>query len=389
MKKTNVRRRDFIKVLGVGGTAVLLPSALSGCSDRELLGLSPWHGPRNDMELRLKIISYGILAPNPHNKQPWKIQLKEGNKFDLFVDRGRLLPETDPFYRQIHIGQGTFLENIQIAAAHFGYHAKITYFPKGNYSNQAISHLPVVEVSLLKSSQTMDSSLFESILKRQSNKSVYKKINIKQDVFDKFSNCINEMGITFSYSKDDKQLEVLHKIMSEGMTIETGNHKRDMETIKMFRFNDQEVNKYRDGFGIAQTGKSGLVKKIVETLFLDRSSTEKDPSSFGKQAVTLTTDQANSASAYCWLLTDHNERIDQVLVGQVYNRINLIATKLGLAMHPMSQVLQEYKDMSHLQEKFLRELDIPKGKTVQMFFRLGKADPIEHSPRRKLKSLLV
>ena len=56
-------------------------------------------------------------------------------------------------------------------------------------------------------------------------------------------------------------------------------------------------------------------------------------------------------------------------------------------MHPMSQVLQEYSDVSDLQKHFLDFLSIRDGHTVQMLFRLGVADPVEHSPRRSVKDL--
>ncbi len=65
----------------------------------------------------------------------------------------------------------------------------------------------------------------------------------------------------------------------------------------------------------------------------------------------------------------------------------LTATALGVAMHPMSQVLQEYSDVFDLQKRFLDYLGIPEGHTVQMLFRLGVADPVEHSPRRSVKDL--
>ena len=48
-------------------------------------------------------------------------------------------------------------------------------------------------------------------------------------------------------------------------------------------------------------------------------------------------------------------------VCRAYERLNLTATALGVAMHPMSQVLQEYSDNFDLQKRFLDYLDIPEG----------------------------
>ncbi len=99
----------------------------------------------------------------------------------------------------------------------------------------------------------------------------------------------------------------------------------------------------------------------------------------------LTEKQSESAVAFGWLTSKTNTRLDQVKIGRIYERINLKATELGIAMHPMSQVLQEYSDMAFLQQKFKDYLRIPEDQTVQMLFRLGHATPVVHSPRRQVK----
>lgn len=383
------KRRNFMKVMGVGTVSLGVPIAILKSIEDDISIEQPEKYITRHDDIRLRVISYGLLAPNPHNKQPWKIKLIGKHTFELFVDHTRLLKETDPFFRQIHIGQGTFLENIKISASYFGYKPNIKYFPQGQYSNDKIQELPIAEITLEKTFEKINVDLFHYITKRQSNKSVFEKVAIKQNVLEQFKNSITENGIGFGSTNDTNDLESLSLLMEKAMTTEVGDYKRDMETVKMFRFNDDEAKLYLDGFGVSQSGKTGITKFIVERFFLDRKATEKDPTSFGEQAVSLTKDQAHSASAYCWILSDSNERIDQVKCGEAYNRMNLIATQLGLAMHPMSQVLQEYKDMNELQQEFLKYLKIPNGKTVQMLFRLGRAKPVTHSLRRSVKDILV
>jgi len=76
------------------------------------------------------------------------------------------------------------------------------------------------------------------------------------------------------------------------------------------------------------------------------------------------------------------------LVGREYCRINLKTTAMGLAQHPMSQVLQEYPGMLTLQQEFKQHFKIPQSQTVQMLFRLGYADATAHGPRRTLNSII-
>lgn len=44
-------------------------------------------------------------------------------------------------------------------------------------------------------------------------------------------------------------------------------------------------------------------------------------------------------------------------------------------------------ERADLQKRFLAYLNIPEGHTVQMLFRLGFAETVEHSPRRAVKDL--
>ena len=59
-------------------------------------------------------------------------------------------------------------------------------------------------------------------------------------------------------SDDTAVKDELSEIMIEAMRIETASKSRDAETIAMFRFNDEERSRYRDGIGLAETGMSGL-----------------------------------------------------------------------------------------------------------------------------------
>ena len=96
----------------------------------------------------------------------------------------------------------------------------------------------------------------------------------------------SQYSLTFQDSPSAKA--ILVKTLTQGMQIEINNKQRDMETIKMFRFDDDEVRQHRDGFGVAQGGLTGINKFITETIFLHREKVEKDSTEFGKQAVDLT-----------------------------------------------------------------------------------------------------
>lgn len=385
-----MNRRNFIKISGLGIGSVALSSSLTGCSDSTPADDFGWNGPdKLEKDIRLHVLAYAILCPNPHNKQPWIIRLTGPSSFDLYVDPDRLLPETDPIHRQIHIGQGTFLETLAIAAGGLGHKAVIDYFPQGMYSNTELVDKPVASINLVKEPGINKDPLFDVLLTRHSNKREYDGYQLSVTEIDTLHTAHRQNSnypLTVHDSAEAKTQLV--EILTEAMQIEVGNRKRDMETIEMFRFNDDEVRKYRDGFGVAQAGLSGFTKFIAETFFLDREKVEKDPGDFGQQAVDMTQKVSQSTNTFAWLSTPGNSRLDQVKVGRDYCRLNLQTTMMGLAQHPMSQVLQEYDDMLALQQKFKQVFSIPAFDTVQMLFRLGKAEPVAHGPRRLVKQLI-
>ena len=384
-----MNRRDFIKVMAGGTSVILVPSILNGCSDENTdVWLEPWKGPVPDeTDIRRIVLSYAILAPNPHNIQPWIVDLTGPASIDLYVDRSRLLPETDPPARQIHISHGTFLENLELAARQYGYRANIRYFPFGEYDNTMVDDKPVASIDLVKDDSIKRDVLFDQILRRQSNKSEYDETPLTSTEIAALQYFLKESDFSLTITSEALIKQRMAEILTEAMRIETASKQRDAETIAMFRFDDEERRRYRDGFGVAQSGMSGVMKWAAESFFLSREDAEKDSTNFGEQAVDITTKQALSAAAFGWITTETNTRRDQVLCGRAYERVNLAATALGVAMHPMSQVLQEYADMTQLQKHFRNELGIPAGQTVQMLFRLGKAESVEHSPRRNIADL--
>jgi hypothetical protein len=385
-----MNRRNFIKITGLGIGGVALSSSLVSCSDPMPEAHFGWNGPdNNENDIRMQVLAYAILCPNPHNKQPWIVHLTGPASFNLYVDPDRLLPETDPIHRQIHIGQGTFLETLAIAANGLGYIANINYFPEGMYSSTELVDKPVAAIELTSATNLDKNPLFDALLLRYSNKREYNHYRLSESELKTLRDAHQQhSGYSLTVMDSPQRKTRLVKILTDAMQIEVGNPQRDWETIEMFRFNDEEARKYRDGFGVAQAGMSGWTKFIAETFFLNRKKVEQDPTEFGQQAVDMTRKVSESTSTFAWLSSPGNSRLDQVKIGRDYCRMNLQTTLMGLAQHPMSQVLQEYDDMLELQAEFKHSFNIPESETVQMLFRLGKAEPVTHGPRRLVTELI-
>ena len=133
-------RRKTLALIGGGSIFAATAGAASFLTTRTPnKALAPWDKAGNYSDPRKQALSYAILAPNPHNRQPWLVDLRQENTVILYRDKEKDLPETDPFARQLTIGLGCFLEQMTIAASASGYSVEAILFPEGENGPVAIA----------------------------------------------------------------------------------------------------------------------------------------------------------------------------------------------------------------------------------------------------------
>ncbi len=334
-------------------------------------------------DVRLKMLSYAILAPNPFNKQPWQLLLKNTNEISLYIDPDRLLPMIDPLHRLIYASQGTFLELLSIAAKEFGYKPSIQLFPEGIDPVEKTGKSPVARIIIAKTKVEKE-DLFNQIPLRVTNRRPYKGPPITVEELNLLQKSYNVKNYPMRFITDAEKISKIANLMTEAFKIEVYTERTYAVTPKMFRFNDNEVATYRDGFNYENMGVTGKVKFFAEKFFgRDKSFSE----SFKKRTVKDVGKNAHTAKAFGIMFTQENNRIEQVEIGRRYARVHLMATKLNLSMQMMIQILEEYEELVEVQKKFLEIIKPYKG-VPQLIFRIGHAKLTPHSPRRKLEDFL-
>ena len=378
-------RRKFLTVLG-GGIIVAAGVGAGGfvITRTPKKALAPWFNAGSIYnEARKKALSYAILAPNPHNRQPWLVDLSKENKIILFVDRDKLLPHTDPFNRQITIGLGCFLEILRMAAAQDGYLADIDYFPNGA-DQEKLDERPVAEISFSAMPNIRRDPLFSHIVNRRTLKTPYDTKRIVDDeILQDISLAVQAGSIVGVSNKTDDVL-ALRQLTSDAEKIELETDRTYKESVDLFRIGKKEVEANPDGIAF-----SGALFDVLSStgMFTREAAFDRNSSLYG-YAVDAVMENANSAMAYIWLVSKQNTRIEQLKAGVDYVRINLSATRAGVGIHPMSQALQEYKEMQNLYEQCKEMLDT-NGGTVQMLARLGYASSVPPTPRWKVSKKIM
>jgi hypothetical protein len=386
-------RRSFIRLAG-GGTILAAASAsLQGCASSAYpaVAIRAWQPADPTLEIRRWMLAHALLAPNPHNRQPWIADLKREGEIKLVCDGDRLLPETDPFGRQILVGCGAFIELAVLAAAERGYSVAVDVFPAGEPAATQLPKGAVVARLMVKQDSTVKpDSLFAFILKRHTNKAEYDMTRQVSDSNWKLlaasSSAIANAGLRIGFVSDAATMQKMRAITKESYEIELTTANTHLESMRLLRIGPEEIATHRDGIPV-----NGLMPRIlVAAGMFDRMAVPKKGDANHKRMMDRWV-PFETGSGYFWLASNGNSRRQQVAAGRAYVRAHLTATSAGIDMHPLSQALQEFKEVQSSYTDMHKLLGFdPSSTTIQMLARVGYGiNPAEASPRRDLKSILT
>ena len=336
--------------------------------------LQPWQiAGQGYADPRLDTVSWAILAPNPHNRQPWIVRLDGDDGFTLYADPERRLPTTDPFDRQIAIGLGCFLEIARQAAAQNGFRLNVEPFPEGENAER-LDQRPVARARLLSGGNA--DPLFAHVAARRSCKEPY---DMARPVSDGTMNTVLTSagaGVRAAGTANAAKVTDLRNLGWRGHVIEIETPRTLQESIDLMRLGRAEIEAHPDGIDLG----GPFLETLNLTGLLTRESMADRTSESYRQGLEMYRALFDNTPAFVWLATAGNTRRDHLAAGAAWVRMNLAATGLGVAMHPISQTLQEYPEMAALYAEAHERLANP-GETVQMLGRLGYGPTVAPSPR--------
>jgi len=368
----------------IGGGAIVAASAGAGFAVTRSPRTAhlPWERAGTYDEPRRRALSWALLAPNPHNQQPWLADLSEEGVVTLLADPGRLLPHTDPYSRQIVIGMGCFLEILRMAAAEDGYRVDLTLFPEGE-DPLALDDRPIARAVFVADPGVARDPLFAQVPHRRSLKEPYDTARpVSADALAALRAAATQ---TFADATADPALvQEMRDISTEAFVIEFATPRTLKESVDLFRIGAREVDANPDGLDF-----SGPMFETLRLTGLFTREGSLDPNGFSaRSAIDMITQNMQTGMAHLWQVTPTNTRADQIRAGQDWVRINLKATELGIGVQPLSQALQEFPEMAPLYTR-VHEMLAPGGGTVQMWTRLGYGPDVGPSPRWPLDAKIV
>jgi hypothetical protein len=275
------------------------------------------------------------------------------------------LPVVDGDNRELFISLGCAVENMLIAASHFGYTSRVSK-----------SGVDGITVELTKGETVLEDNLFTMIERRQTNRSVYNGKLIPEDTLKQLQAIRREEAIqSYFFEVSMPSAHTITKYIMRGNEIQMSDAAFKEELLTWMRFNSKQVETTRNGLSYKVFGNPPLPKLLARPIV----------SRFLKPKVQNKADKKkrDSSSHFVLFTTRKNSLEEWVDLGRTLQRFLLNLTHMGIAYAFMNQPCEIMK----LATALGKELSID-SEYLTLILRIGYSSSVPYSPRKKIKELL-
>lgn len=323
-----------------------------------------------------EILYYATLAPSSHNAQMWKVRIVSPDIIEVLLDSERTLPNVDPQNREAMISLGAFIENISQASRLHGLDADISILAETSF-DERIARIRLERSTRITSEDA--ARLRRNLSLRGSSRTGFKKDPLKEEHLSMIVTTVS--GKVHYYPLRSPKGQYLLQGLIESNEKQASRYNVQKELSHWMRFSKHEAQKKKDGLTPDMMGLKGIAHWFVSHFFTS-DTVMKD--SFRKQTISTVRKQAENCSGFIVLTNDGSDAAALIKSGMELERLWLKASELGLAIHPMSQMLEEEPWKKELTKK-LELKDLP-----QMMLRIGYIDkPFQPVSRRRPVSSII
>lgn len=275
-----------------------------------------------------EILRFASLAPSGHNSQPWLVKISSPDEWILCADRSRRLPAVDPDNRELLLSMGAFLENLSLAAGSLGYGADIRITARTPQDTE------IARVTVKR--DTARPYPLARIRGRSTVKRNY--LNRELSAADVRYLTAPLSGHFFYFPKDSRHSRCISEGAAEAFRLQSMRDDAQRELVQWIRLSDDHARRRMDGLTAESMGITGIGGLIVRNFmkpedFLTRGNRQRGIDMTAR----LTTEGAG------WIVvTGYSGGVAGIIeTGRRFQRMALLARDRMIAIHPMTQVLEE------------------------------------------------
>lgn len=291
-------------------------------------------------------LRYAILAPSSHNSQPWRFRI-DGDTVGVAADESRWLRAADPDRRELLVSLGCAVENLVVAAEHFGLDPAVSSPDDGADR--------VVTVTMDGgASARRPSAPFGELTARRTSHARFDGTPLDSATRDRLVAAVEGAPVT------------LHLVDGEAKRA-VGALQAEADRLQMQdRAYREELGRW---IGLGALGHSWLMARVGQAVVSHLD--------VGDREAAKNSALVESAPVLGVVTTESDDAAARVETGRAFERVALRASAAGVAVHPMSQILER----PALKRRLASALDCD-GATPQHLFRLGyAAETPERTPR--------
>lgn len=321
------------------------------------------------------LLKYAILAPSSHNTQPWLFKIVGNDTIELYADRSRALPVVDPDDREMIISCGAALYFLRLAANHFGLTEAVELLPDNENNPDLLARTTFKESDnvIIQKQAQQNTSLFEAIPKRRSNRSPFENRKLPDDLVLSLKDDARAHRAWLEIVKDDLQKNGLASLISQGDKIQLSDKKFRRELAAWIHPNRSHS---RDGMPGYAHGIPDIVSHVGP--FLIRTF------DIGKGQAAKDMQLATGSPVLAVLGTDADEPVDWIHTGQALASIILRARAANVWTSFMDQPIEVPELRTKLREEIGRSQGHP-----QLLLRMGYGKDVKPTPRRDVDEVLL
>jgi hypothetical protein len=266
---------------------------------------------------------------------------------------------SDPDQRELYLSLGCALENLLVAAEHFGFAHGVSYFPRRWQPD-------LVATVLFHSGGTISparaGATLDALRLRHNDPSVFSPAPIPESVQRTLKVCCDESDLALDLTDDPRLRNWFEALTVASDTIDFANPAFRMELAYWIRQAASGVPGQSHGAALPEAGSSSLGGTIAQNY-----------------------SKVESAAMLGLIRSAGDSHLTHLRAGQLFERVWVTATAAGLSMNPMSQTMRR----PELRSTVATLLPMP-GWVPQHVFRIGysTSHPRQYTARRSVDDVL-